>query len=306
MTNETSKISTLDLNFFGMPGIIASYLIPHDRGVVLVECGPASTLPALQTNLQTHGYALSDITHVLLTHIHLDHAGAAGWLASQGAHIYVHPAGLPHLINPDKLVSSARRIYGNMMDTLWGEIIPVPTDRVSALQDGDMVEVGSLVFRAIETPGHANHHHSYIFQDVCFSGDIGGIRLQGSSFANIPMPPPEFHLEQWRSSLDRLKLQFERENIQAIAPTHFGLFQDPHQHLDRLEKAMIDVEEFITTILPASPSDEQLMHEFEAWHHLRYVRDGNDPRFEKFYGIVNPSQLSISGIKRYWSKYFSQ
>lgn len=299
-------VHTLDLNFLGLPGIIASYLIPHTHGVVLVECGPASTVQMLKENLHALGYTEGDVTHVLLTHIHLDHAGAAGWLARQGAHIYVHPAGLPHLVNPDKLITSARRIYGDMMDTLWGEIISVPPERVSALQDGDVLDISGLVFRAIETPGHANHHHAYIYQDVCFSGDIGGIRLQNTSFSNIPTPPPEFHLEHWRSSLDRLRVEFEQENTRAIAPTHFGVFTDPDQHLARLEKALTELEEFIKTTLPTLPSEGQLLQEFDAWQHKRFTRGGDDPMVEQVYSTVNPIQLSVSGIQRYWSKYFAQ
>jgi glyoxylase-like metal-dependent hydrolase (beta-lactamase superfamily II) len=162
------------------------------------------------------------------------------------------------------------------------------------------------VFRAIETPGHANHHHAYIYQDVCFSGDIGGIRLQNTSFSNIPTPPPEFHLEQWRSSLDRLRVEFEQENTRAIAPTHFGVFNDPDQHLARLDKALTELEEFIKTTLPTSPSEGQLLQEFDAWQHKRFTRGGDDPMVEQVYSTVNPIQLSVSGIQRYWSKYYAQ
>ncbi len=115
------KIITLDLNFQGNAGIIAAYLIPHAHGAVLIESGPGSTIPALIKALAKHGFSPNDITDVLLTHIHLDHAGAAGWLAQQGARIHVHEIGAPHMINPAKLLASARRIYLENMERLWGE-----------------------------------------------------------------------------------------------------------------------------------------------------------------------------------------
>ena len=305
MDNQSSPITTLDLNFLGMPGIIASYLIPHTHGVVLVESGPGSTLPALRRNLHNLGYTERDVTHLLLTHIHLDHAGAAGWLARQGAHIFVHPAGLPHLLNPEKLVSSARRIYGDLMDTLWGEVLPIPPECITALPDDTEIEVAGLVFRAIETPGHANHHHAYIHREVCFSGDVGGIRLPNTTFINIPMPPPEFILEKWRASVARLQDEYMHGNFSSIAPTHFGTFTDPGKHLIELDKALVELDLFIKTTLPSAPSDEQLIQEFASWHHLRFSRDGNDPELEQAYESVNPTQLSVSGIQRYWNK-FSQ
>src|SRR5688572_8379493 len=126
-----ADVSILDLNFKGIPGAIASYLIPHREGVVLVEAGPGSTTDRLQARLGEEGYQLSDVTDVLLTHIHLDHAGAAGWLAGHGARIHVHPNGAGHLINPEKLITSATRIYGDSMDTLWGAFLPVPEERLS-------------------------------------------------------------------------------------------------------------------------------------------------------------------------------
>ena len=138
-------VHTLDLNFQGQPLAIASYMLEHSGGVVLVESGPGSTLEGLRAALRGYGYTLQDITHVLLTHIHLDHAGAAGYLARQGAQIFVHPVGAPHLLDPGKLIASASRIYGDLMQTLWGEILPVPAEKLTVLNDNDELEVGALV-----------------------------------------------------------------------------------------------------------------------------------------------------------------
>ncbi|RME07290.1 MAG: MBL fold metallo-hydrolase, partial [Anaerolineae bacterium] len=200
-------IHTLDLNFQGAARAIAAYLIPHRHGGVLVECGPGSTTEALTAALAAHGLTPADISDVLVTHIHLDHAGAAGWMARQGARIHVHHVGAPHLVNPEKLLRSAGRIYGEMMGPLWGEFLPVPEENLNILHDNDEIEIEGLVFRALDTPGHAYHHMAYLFEDTCFSGDIGGVRITGSSARHIrlPTPPPEFHLELWRESVERLR-----------------------------------------------------------------------------------------------------
>ena len=297
-------IHTLDLNFMGFPGTIAAYLIPHAHGAVLVETGPGSTLPALQAGLAAHGLRASDITDVLLTHIHLDHAGAAGWLARQGAKIHVHPVGAPHLVDPEKLLSSARRIYGDRMEALWGEFLPVPEERLSVLQDGDVVEIEGLSFRALDTPGHANHHFAYLFHDVCFSGDIGGVRLAGTRHLRLPMPPPELNLEKWRQSLDKLGREFSsRSELTRIAPTHFGIFTDPGWHLAALAKALDEVETWMESIMPSDPPIESLNEQFVNWSRQRSLAEGLDSGLLEKYETANPSWMTSYGIQRYWRKH---
>ena len=244
-------IHTLDLNFLGLPQAIAVYLIPHAHGAVLVESGPGSTQAALQAGLAAHGFTLADVTDVLLTHIHLDHAGASGWLAQHGARIHVHPVGAPHMIDPTKLLTSAGRIYGDQMERLWGEFLPVPEERLSLVQDGEVIEIGALRFRALDTPGHAYHHYAYIFEggaayndvadNVCFTGDVGGVRLPGPPHLRLPMPPPEFHLETWRSSIQRLGQEYDNGAFRRIAPTHFGIFDDPGWHLKAVADGLGEV-----------------------------------------------------------------
>ena len=230
MTNHP-EIFTLDLNFQNCPNAIASYLIPHQKGLTLIESGPGSTQDDLDRNLQELGYRIEEITHVLLTHIHLDHAGAAGWLAKQsGAKVYVHQRGAPHLLDPSKLLASAKRIYQDKMDMLWGDFLSVPKEQLVILEDGMEIQVGSYTFRALDTPGHANHHMAFILDEICFSGDVGGVRIAsaGERHLRIPMPPPEFHPPRWRESVTKLKM----EKITRIAPTHFGFFDDVEWHLD--------------------------------------------------------------------------
>ncbi|NJN80024.1 MAG: MBL fold metallo-hydrolase [Anaerolineales bacterium] len=173
----------------------------------------------METALAAEGLSTRDITHVLLTHIHLDHAGAAGQLAQLGAQIYVHPLGAPHLIRPEKLIASASRIYGDRMNQLWGEILPVAQTQIHVPNDAEEFLIGNLRFLPIHTAGHAEHHYSYLFENTCFSGDVGGVRIPGYQYLRIPMPPPEFHFAKWRESITKLSaLKFK-----SIAPTHLEL-----------------------------------------------------------------------------------
>jgi glyoxylase-like metal-dependent hydrolase (beta-lactamase superfamily II) len=296
-----NRIHTIDLNFMGIRQTIASYLIPHQDGAVLVETGPGSTLAAMQAELDAHGYTPSDITDVLLTHIHLDHAGAAGWFADKGACVHVHSVGAPHMMDPEKLLSSAGRIYGDMMEKLWGEFLPVPKDRLNVLNDGDVIQINELKFRAIDTPGHAEHHFAYLFEDVCFSGDIGGVRLPETRHIRVPMPPPEFMLEKWRTSLRRLKgLDFSK-----IAPTHFGIFTDIDWHLSALEDTLDEFEVWMAKTMPTDPDVEDLKTQITQLARRSAMQDGVDPEVIDAYETANPSWMSAYGIQRYWRKYRS-
>ncbi len=297
-----TTIQTLDLNFRGQAGAIAAYLIPHAHGAVLIECGPASTLPALEAGLQAHGLQVSDVTDVLLTHIHLDHGGAAGWLARRGARIHVHPVGAPHLLNPEKLLASAERIYGDKMIELWGEFLPVPAARLSVVEDNQVIEIEGLRFTALDTPGHAYHHHVYLFQDVCFSGDIGGVRIGGVRHLRMPMPPPEFHLELWRESLQRLQTAYTLGDFKRIAPTHFGIYDDPDWHLKAAQQALDEVEYWMLQVMPQNPPIEELTESFVAWARERSLRYGVNPQLLDPLEAANPSWMSAYGIQRYWRK----
>jgi glyoxylase-like metal-dependent hydrolase (beta-lactamase superfamily II) len=298
--NKPSKhqIYTIDLDFMGIKNAIAVYLIPHSNGAIMVECGPGSTLDALKTGLDKHGFTFEDITDIFLTHIHLDHAGAAGWLARKGARVHVHPVGAPHLLNPEKLLASAGRIYGQLMETLWGEFLPVPQSHLFTHHDGDQIEVHGLVFQAVDSPGHANHHFAYLFEDTCFSGDIAGVRLPGIPHLRLPMPPPELHLEKWRQSLKKIS----KGKFIYIAPTHFGIYTDADWHLSRVNKALDDVEEWIKRVMPANPPVEALQEDFVRWIRNTSLKDGLDNKLLDSYEITNPSWMSAHGIHRYWNK----
>lgn len=293
-----TDIVTLDLNFQNKTQAIASYLIRSNDSVVLVESGPGSTLAALAAGLAKEGLTPRDVTHVLLTHIHLDHAGAAGWLSRQGAEIYVHPNGAPHMVNPEKLLASAARIYGDRMDVLWGEFLPVKEQQLKVPQDAEEIAIGNLRFLPLDTPGHANHHYAYLFEDICFSGDVGGVRIPGYPYLRVPMPPPELHFGKWRESLNRLRtLKFAR-----IAPTHFGIFDDPDWHLNELQQDLDATEKWLEQVMPAGPSVDVLRTQFEAWMDEQSRQKKLSAAVIKAYSLANPLGMSADGMLRYWKK----
>ncbi len=296
-----TDVITLDLNFQGKTQTIASYLIRHSSGVVLIESGPGSSITGLQSGLAANGLTVSDVTHVLLTHIHLDHAGAAGWLARQGAQIYVHPIGAPHMLNPEKLLASAARIYGDQMEKLWGEFLPVPKDRLVIAGDGEEIVIGNLHFVPIATPGHAEHHNIYLFEDICFSGDVGGVRIPGYQYLRVPMPPPELHFGKWRESIARLK----KEKFTHIAPTHFGIFDDPVWQLNAVEKDLNESERWIEQAMLPKPQIEDLRRQFTDWINEAGQQQGLNADVVKAYELANPPGMSADGLLRYWNKFRS-
>jgi glyoxylase-like metal-dependent hydrolase (beta-lactamase superfamily II) len=294
----SARIVTLDLNFQGRAHAIASYLIRHPDGAILIESGPGSTLTGLQAGLAAEGLSPRDVTHVLLTHIHLDHAGAAGWLACQGAQIYVHSVGAPHMLHPEKLLASATRIYGDRMDSLWGEFLPVPEEKLVVPQDEETIEIGNLRFTPINTPGHAEHHYAYLFEDTCFSGDVGGVRIPGYPYLRVPMPPPELHLERWHASIARLRsLKFN-----TIAPTHFGMFDDVAWHLAEVEKGLGSASRWLEEVMPSDPSIEQMRQKYTDWIEDEGKAMGLDENVVRAYELANPLGMSADGLLRYWKK----
>lgn len=293
------NVSTLDLNFRGRAQTIGVYLIRSGDAVALVESGPGSTLPALEKELARHGLTPRDVTHVLLTHIHLDHAGAAGWLSRQGAHVYVHPMGEPHMLNPEKLIASATRIYGDQMDTLWGEFLPVEESRLHVVQDGEEIALGGAKVVALHTPGHAEHHCCYLLDDVCFTGDVGGVRIPGYPYMRAPMPPPELHFEKWRRTLQRLQaLKFKR-----VVPTHFGIYDDAEWHLAELQRNLDEIEAWLEKLMPQNPDVETLRAQFEALMDEQIRRFNLSEAEIEAYKLANPLGMSADGMMRYWKKF---
>lgn len=292
---------TLDLNFQNTEKAIASYLIPYEDQGILIECGPGSTQQNLTGKLLEHNLDPSRISDVLLTHIHLDHAGAAGWLAGHGARIHVHHVGAPHMIDPQKLLTSAERIYGDKMDTLWGEFLSVPEEQVNILHDGDMITIGEHTFQALDTPGHAYHHMAYLWKDLCFSGDIGGVRIPtpGPKHLRVPMPPPGLRLDLWRESIAKLR----SHDFSRIAPTHFGIYEDVDWHLDALLEGIQEAEAWMMEMMPKDLPLETLREEFTSWAESRSLSEGLKESWLEAFEEANPSGMSADGLLRYWKKH---
>lgn len=297
-------LETLDLHFQDRPQTIAAYLLPHKNGAALVETGPGSTFPMLQAQLADHGLTPADISEVLLTHIHLDHAGAAGHLAEHGATIYAHHVGTPHLADPQTLLSSAERIYGDDMNRLWGDMHPVPEGQIVALDDEDTVALGDREALTLDTPGHASHHMSYVIGDVCFTGDVGGVRLPGERHVELPLAPPDIQLNHWRESLSRLRLATDRYDLQHLAPTHFGIYDDVSAHLDRLDGVIDAADAWTADTLPDLAEDDEALREaVTEWMHDLAVANGVDEETWERYELANPSWMAALGLKRYWRKH---
>jgi glyoxylase-like metal-dependent hydrolase (beta-lactamase superfamily II) len=274
----------IDLGHSG-PGIVASYLLETDDGPALFDCGPATCIPALEAGLAEHELALGDLRHLLLSHIHLDHAGAAGVLVRKhpGLQVHVSEIGAPHLLDPSRLEASARRLYGGAFDALWGELAPIPETNLHVV--GDEV-VGLACF---PTTGHASHHVSYLAADgTLYAGDAAGVRLAGAAFVMPPCPPPEFDLEAW----ERTIREIERRTPTRLALIHFGVVDDIQEHLAALRETLarwservedgMDEEAFIAAArFDAAQTDPDLVDEYQRagpyWHHFR-------------------------GIERYWRK----
>ncbi len=230
---EAPGVTRID-HGWGGPGFIASYLVEDGGELALIEAGPASTLDALLAGIRAAGYDPADLSHILLTHIHLDHAAGAGQLAriAPNATIHVHPLGAPHLEDPSRLLASAGRLYGDRMDAMWGTMLPVPAARIHTPEDGEAVRVGGRSLLALETSGHAIHHFAFHDPDagLVFTGDVGGIRLAGARHVRPPTPPPEVDTPAWMASIDRLRALEPR----MLLPTHFGGVEDAAWHLDDL------------------------------------------------------------------------
>jgi len=292
-------IKTLDLNFLGIERAIAAFIVDTSEGPILIESGPYSTFPVLVEQIKSSGYQPADIRHVFLTHIHFDHAGAAWALAREGAQVYVHPFGARHLAHPEKLVNSARRIYKEDMDRLWGDMQPIPEGRLRSVEHQEVIKVGDTEVKAWHTPGHAVHHISWQIGDQLFTGDVAGVRVHPEDqVVEPPCPPPDINVEDW---LDSIK------TIRALKPkamylTHFGKTEDIDWHLQELERRLIEWSNWIKEKMEEGKEAEETVPEFKAFV-AKQLRDmGISETAIKQYEAANPSYMSVSGLMRYWKK----
>ena len=269
----------IDVLHLGRDRVICAYEVDG----VIVDPGPASCVETLIDRLgPTEPRAL------LLTHIHLDHAGATGVLCRRypKLNVYVHEVGAPHLVDPSKLLKSAARLYGDDMRELWGEVAPVSEERITALSGGETVEG----FRVAYTPGHASHHVAYLHEDSgdAYVGDVAGVRIPPYDWVVAPTPPPEIDVETWMDSIHRIT----EWNPQSLRLTHFGQVTNVMNHLPRLRTALVNQAE------RARMKDEET---FIARMEEELL-DASDPAtVEAFEQAAPPNQLYM-GLKRYWRK----
>ena len=274
------SLRLLDLGFGGRAESIGVYLVETSEGPALFDCGPTSTLPALEQGLAQHGLELADVRHLLLSHIHLDHAGAAGTIVRRQPDltVWVSPIGAPHLVDPSRLERSARRLYGDLFDELWGELAPVPESAVR-IAAGDV-----LGWESFPTQGHASHHISYFREGTVLAGDAAGVRMPGEEYVVPVSPPPDIDVERWHASIAEIRAR----QPERLALIHFGVHEDVTEHLDRLER------------------------ELDRW--ADRVRDGSDEQAfvasaradagaaADRYDQVAPFWQSWHGLQRYWER----
>ncbi|HEY1357073.1 MAG TPA: MBL fold metallo-hydrolase [Thermoleophilaceae bacterium] len=269
----------IDVMHLGRDRVICAY----DVGGAIVDPGPTTCVDTLIE-------ALGDVEPraLLLTHIHLDHAGAAGTLCERfpGLVVYVHEVGAPHLVDPSKLLESAARLYGDDMERLWGEVAPVPEERIRPLSGGEEIEG----FKVAYTPGHASHHVSYLHVDSgdVYVGDTAGVRIPPHDHTVAPTPPPDIDVEAW---LDSLQL-IAKWNPLALCLTHFGRVTDVEDQLHRVRTSLVEHAD-----IARRGGEEDFVRAFD-----REVRDATDAEAaERFVQAVPPEQ-AFQGLERYWRK----
>lgn len=291
------NIHIMDLNFF-KPSSIASFMIETNEGPILIETGPDTTYKTLTDRLSKYGYLPKDVRGVFVSHIHLDHAGAAWHFAREGATIYVHANGAKHMVDPSRLFASAKQIYKDDMDRLWGELKPISENRIHPTEDREIINIGGIRIEVFSTPGHASHHNTYLIDGLMFTGDVGGIRIKnGPIFA--PTPPPDINVEVWQDSIRK---------ILQIAPTtlyltHFGMYTDVREHLERLEDMLLQWTAWIGERLKQGKSDEAIVKEFESYFKGLIQQTSDDPELFELYELADPAYMNAPGLIRYWRKF---
>lgn len=292
---EQQEIVLLDTNFLDESHVIGVYLIPSSDGLILVDTGPESVYETLVAAIEAAGYNPKDVKHILLTHIHFDHAGGAWRFAQQGAKIYVHPIGLPHLNNPERLWGSAVRIYGDMMKQLWGTMEPIDRERLVAVENGDQLAFGNVSVNVHYTPGHAIHHNAYQIGDAVFTGDIAGVKIDNGPVVP-PCPPPDIHVENWKASIQKLR----ELNPSRLYLAHYGVIEDVDGHLDALETTLDDWATWMKVHYDAGTPSGDVIPEFITYTQGQLRNAGISEEGIQRYEKGNPSYMSVTGLLRYW------
>lgn len=290
----------LDLHYLGAPQLIACAVLETDAGLVLIDPGPETTLAHLSESLAERGYTLADVHAVLLTHIHLDHAGATGGLVEEQpeVQVYVHRVGRRHVVDPERLLRSARRLYGDDMDRLWGDVRPVPEEQVHTLYGDETITVGGRTLDVAHTPGHASHHVSYLDRatGTAFVGDTAGMAVTGADYVIPVAPPPDIDIERWSESLDQL----EAWTPNGLFVTHFGPSEDVAGHLHTMRAKLAAWAEQVRTDL-SDADDAARARAFHAACLARW-REAIEPSYYPAYERFGLPESSWYGLARYWRK----
>jgi glyoxylase-like metal-dependent hydrolase (beta-lactamase superfamily II) len=295
---KKKMIHTLDLHFLGHTDTIASYLIETSAGPVLIESGPYSTFSYLRQAVEAKGYNIKDIQHVFLTHIHLDHAGAAWAFAENGANIYVHPFGAKHMHDPSKLMQSATRIYGDEMERLWSTMKGIPKDQLIEVPHEASYTVGDTTLKAWHTPGHAVHHIAWQVGGALFTGDVAGVKIPGGIVVP-PCPPPDINVEDWQASIALIK----KLDIDTLYLTHYDKVTDIMPHLEQLEQRLLSWANWMRPRYEAGEDPETITPQFQEFAKQELIAHGiKDEEGLARYESANPSWMSVAGLLRYWRK----
>ena len=296
ITRLADDLVLIDTHYVNMANAVGCYLLLGERPA-LIETGPASTLDTLLAGVRAAGLDPRDLRAVAVTHIHLDHAGAAGMLVRRYPHldVYVHPIGAPHVVDPSKLVASAGRLYGDDLPRLFGEILPVPADRVHALHDGAEVMLGSRRLAAYDTPGHARHHHVYYDRagGDLFTGDAAGVALPGSGYVRPPTPPPELDVPAWDQTIARMRALQPRR----LLLTHFGAHHWADDLLVQLQQRLHAWVAIVRHALAAGESDEAVVERVRAAAEQDLSADNQGTA--KWVETIMAIQQSALGMIRY-------
>lgn len=287
----------IDTHYLNVDRAIGCFLLESTDGYVLIETGPNSAFSTLKKTLADKGVSVRDVKHVFLTHIHLDHAGNAWVFAKEGATIYVHPFGYPHMKDPAKLLASAKQVYGDDMEKTWGTLAPIPAHRLRAVEDKERIQIGELSLTAHHTPGHASHHICWQWQDVLFAGDVAGIRIHGGP-AVPPCPPPDVSIERW---LDSVRLLQELSPA-ALHLTHYGTVHDVDHHLTELVARLHRYAAWVKQGMDNQKSKEAMCTSFVAYVEEEYKAVGLSKADTLRYHTATPPALAVTGLMRYWRK----
>ncbi|MCZ6520731.1 MAG: MBL fold metallo-hydrolase [Bacteroidetes bacterium] len=291
------KIEVIDLCFQGNTHTVACFLVHTSDGPLLIETGPHSTYSGSQKALKEKGIAVEDIKHVLITHIHLDHAGAAWAWAQNGATIYLHHSGKQHMIDPSKLYASAQRIYGDEMHRLWGDLKPISSQKLVTVGHLEELTFGDTTIKALHTPGHAIHHIAWQMEDTLFAGDSVGVKIDGGPVVP-PCPPPDIDLGHWNESLDMI----DKLDIQTLYLTHFGPVTEVSAHLQALKLQLDDWAGWVKERLSMGQQADEMIPDFKEYVANQLKSYGVDTAGIEKYESANPPWMSVYGLIRYWKK----